>query len=82
MLSDAVETVWKMAGGLSTVLLRLQEANELGLFAPLGRFQNPDSAPIPIFQTVSPCTPVNKRKKEGRSLSPPATPQAAAAPAE
>src|SRR5215217_3416552 len=64
------ETVRKMGGGLSSVLLRLHEATDLGLLAPLSRLRNPDSAPIPIFQTVSPRTWVNKGKQKGRSAWP------------
>src|SRR5215211_7454644 len=43
------ETVWKMAGGLSSVLLRLQEATDLGLLAPSWPPSEPRFCAYPDF---------------------------------
>jgi hypothetical protein len=48
------ETVWKIAQGLSSALLRRQEAADRGFsLAPLERLRDPISGLISIFQTVS-----------------------------
>src|SRR5215203_1108129 len=43
------ETVWKIAQGLSSALLRRQEAADRGFFGPLERLRNPHFGAYPDF---------------------------------
>ena len=71
-LESSSATVWKIVQGLSSALLRQQEAADCGFFGPFERLRNPISGLIPIFQTVSPRTPLHgsmKRKAGTTALS-------------
>src|SRR5215211_7436510 len=64
------ETVWKIAEGFLAVRFWRQEAADLVLFASVGGLRSPELGLIPIFQTVSPRTPVNKGKKRAEVTRP------------
>src|SRR5215216_6969451 len=58
--NSPLETVWKIAEGVSSTLLWRQEAADRDFFDPSWPLRSPDSGSIPNFQTVSPRTRVNK----------------------
>src|SRR5215216_1667809 len=51
--NSPLETVWKIAEGVSSTLLWRQEAADRDFFDPSWPLRSPDSGSIPNFQTVS-----------------------------
>src|SRR3954468_18095730 len=57
------ETVWKIAIGLASVLPRRQKRPIGALSALFAASGTPISGYTPTFQTVSPCTPLDRRTR-------------------